>query len=466
MDCLSVVCRGPRPSSDFNNVAPIQVLDDQKIFHPKYTIDFYYSTKPRLSQAPKTSLLTKKRNSKRVVLNEENKTVSKWKGQQNTRRGVKKHVDHVLPRNDSTATSTRSVSVTNSMVSPFVTNQRTIIAPKRQFIDGNSSSFSSFSTGQESRCSIGFRDESVGKDPETGECSEENHAACDPPVLSRINEAWREGRISAEASSSKHNTFELSTTQDEAFVKAANLDLTDECGRCLSACAQASQAADRLLEEINFIQDSKPMRRRRDKIPSWIREHYEASTATGRNSTGRCSTGRCSTGRSSSSRLSSSRSIKTMMKRSNSVVESKTKSTRIKRGMQDSPMDAVMPLGASYYMDNFTRRQRGFNQQTENLDHELKAFLNLRGQTPTNFSGTWMHQLQTLAERDLEAPLQAELRVCLARLAKLEFENRALKELVLLKCGLPKQIGIHKSNSSGASSVLSEDLGNITKPPP
>jgi len=120
-------------------------------------------------------------------------------------------------------------------------------------------------------------------------------------------------------------------------------------------------------------------------------------------------------------------------------------------------MDAATPLGASYYVNTCTRQRN----QTEILDTDLTDFFNLRGQTPINFSGSWMHQLQTLAKKDLEAPLQSELRTCLARLAKLEFENRALKELVLLKCGLPKHLGIHKLNRSGTPSTLLEDPGMI-----
>jgi len=73
-----------------------------------------------------------------------------------------------------------------------------------------------------------------------------------------------------------------------------------------------------------------------------------------------------------------------------------------------------------------------------------------------------MHQLQRIAEKDLEAPLQAELRTCLARLAKLEFENRALKALVILKCGLPRHLGIHKFIRSGTPSTLAEDPGTIS----
>lgn len=202
------------------------------------------------------------------------------------------------------------------------------------------------------------------------------------------------------------------------------------CETFHSECSQALQTVDRIREEISFIRDSKPARKRRDKIPPWVRERYENSRK----------------GRSARHQTSSKKT------RTSSRLDAANQSTRLKQGIRDSPVDAAMPSGASNCV-NTCHRQR----QIDTTDTEITDFFNSRGQTPINLSGSWMHQLQRIAEKDLEAPLQAELRTCLSRLAKLEFENRALKALVILKCGLPRHLGIHKFSRSGTPSTLAED---------
>eukprot|EP00210_Caulerpa_lentillifera_P005094 g4866.t1 len=311
---------------------------------------------------------------------------------------------------ESTVTSTCSVHTATCMISPTVADQPTVLATDHRFDDGY---------------------DAFARDPETGENIQEDCTACDPPVLGRDSEGWLESRESVKRSPS--NSSGVSSGRNDNDSPNSCHELRHVCETVYSECSQALRTVDRIREEISFIQDIKPARKRRDKIPAWVRERYESSK----------------NGRSSIRRSSSAKKIKAVCN-----VKSNTPSTRLKRGIRDSPMDAATatPFGASYCVNTCDQQRR-----REITDSEITDFLNLRGQTPINLSGSCMHQLKRIAEKDLEAPLQAELRRCLSRLAKLEFENRALKALVILKCGLPKHLGVHRFSRSGTPSTLAED---------
>ena len=118
--------------------------------------------------------------------------------------------------------------------------------------------------------------------------------------------------------------------------------------------------------------------------------------------------------------------------------------------LTDSPMDA----SSSQHLENqkWRRSQSDrIERSSDKADRDASSI-----QEPAPGSGTWLQQLAKKPAKQLETPLHVELKICLDRLAKLELENRALRQLLLVKCG--------SSSDAGIEELLKMSMANQTSP--
>lgn len=91
----------------------------------------------------------------------------------------------------------------------------------------------------------------------------------------------------------------------------------------------------------------------------------------------------------------------------------------------DSPMDNVLSW------DLAVREEECVGLESKSME----KFSDAADRDTPERTPAWIHQISG-------SPIEEELRGCLDKMAKLELENRALKELLMFKCSLPNDSGI------------------------
>lgn len=124
----------------------------------------------------------------------------------------------------------------------------------------------------------------------------------------------------------------------------------------------------------------------------------------------------------------------------------------IRENIMDSPMDTMAPN--SFAFKNSWRKSDHPSEAIKALSETSdRGAISAKEGQPCD--SPWMQQLAKKDPSQLESPLHVELKHCLNRMAKLELENRALKELLIIKCYAP--------NDAGIETLLKMSLDNSSK---
>ena len=111
-----------------------------------------------------------------------------------------------------------------------------------------------------------------------------------------------------------------------------------------------------------------------------------------------------------------------------------------RENMTDSPMDTAQRKKYYFQGEWHSSPETEDDASSDEADHDSSSSVFER----TSSFSPWMKELAEKSTTNLETPLQEELKICLKRMAALELENRALKELLMLKCGVANDAGIEE----------------------
>lgn len=209
----------------------------------------------------------------------------------------------------------------------------------------------------------------------------------------------------------------------QGLSQQSHSDFIDQCLAFSKECDEATGRADRLLEELSLM---------------------------------RCQS-RCATATPAPPSLSTKRSISChdLLKKGAYKLKRTVclDGSKVRAKLMDSPMDAMSPQGRDGQCS--WRKSHPPRRIEKSGDAADRKALSIQGETPE--SSTWLRQqLAKKTATQLETPLHVELKLCLDRMAKLELENRALKQLLMIKCG--------SSNDAGIEELLRKSMADNQAP--
>ena len=196
-------------------------------------------------------------------------------------------------------------------------------------------------------------------------------------------------------------------------MKRNRSDFIDQCLAFHKECDEATGRADRLLEELSFI---RPRRR------SWTQSKKGLSSWTS-----------CSAPNNCHSFLEES--VKKKVAKNARKGNSSNNNSR--ESLLDSPMDTMR--GSTFdSRETWQSKHRPDDAAEDSVAMCDSAFV----RRSASCSGKWIQEIAQNSTKEIGPSLQVELINFLERMAKLELENRALKELLIMKCGLPNDAGV------------------------